>query len=125
MRVTVDLNDARLALEFGATHVINPTREDPVRAVQEITGGLGAQWSLETSGSLKALRQAVDSIRIMGECGMIGAPAFGSEIPLDAWGLLLGRKVRGICEGGTRRPTSSFRSWSSSTGRGGFPSTGW
>jgi aryl-alcohol dehydrogenase len=99
--ISVDLNEERLKLarELGATHTINPSKEDPVKAVQAITGGLGAQWSLETSGNLKALRQAVDSIRIMGECGMIGAPAYGSEIPLDTWGLLLGRKVRGICEG--------------------------
>lgn len=99
--ISVDLNESRLALakELGATHVINPTETDPVEAVRAVTGGLGAKFSLETSGNLKALRQAVDSIRIMGECGMIGAPAFGSEIALDTWGLLLGRKVRGICEG--------------------------
>lgn len=99
--ISVDLNDQRLALakELGATHTINPTRADPVETVRGLTGGLGAKFSLETSGNLKALRQAVDSVRILGECGMIGAPAFGSEIPLDTWGLLLGRKVRGICEG--------------------------
>lgn len=101
IRICVDLNEARLqfALELGATHVINPRTTDPVRRIQEITGGGGTQFSLETSGNLTALRQAVDSIQIMGECGMIGAPAFGSEIGLDTWGLLLGRKIRGICEG--------------------------
>ncbi|WP_398481031.1 NAD(P)-dependent alcohol dehydrogenase [Tardiphaga sp.] len=99
--VSIDLNEERLALakELGATHVINPTKIDPVASIRDLTGGLGAKFSLETSGNLTALRQAVDSIRIMGECGMIGAPAFGSEIGLDTWGLLLGRKVRGICEG--------------------------
>ncbi len=99
-RICVDLNEQRLALakELGATHVLNPTEVDVVAEIQKITGG-GAKFSLETSGSLKALRQAVDSIQILGECGMIGAPAFGSEIGLDTWGLLLGRKIRGICEG--------------------------
>ena len=101
IRICVDLNPERLALalELGATHVINAAETDPVAEIQRITGGLGTQFSLETTGSLKALRQAVDSIQIMGECGMIGAPAFGSEIGLDTWGLLLGRKIRGICEG--------------------------
>lgn len=101
VRICVDPNEKRLklALELGATHVINPTLTNPVEEIQRLTGGHGAQFSLETSGNLKALRQAVDSIQIMGECGMVGAPAFGSEISLDAWGLLLGRKVRGICEG--------------------------
>jgi aryl-alcohol dehydrogenase len=99
-RICVDLNAQRLALakELGATHVLNPSEVDVVEEIQKITGG-GAKFSLETSGNLKALRQAVDCTQILGECGMIGAPAFGSEIGLDTWGLLLGRKVRGICEG--------------------------
>ncbi len=101
VRISVDPNEERLALarELGATHVVNPTKGDPVQAIREITGGLGTQFSLETSGNLGALRQALDSIQIMGECGMIGAPAYGSEISFDTWGLLLGRKIRGICEG--------------------------
>lgn len=100
-RICVDPNEERLrvARELGATHVIDPTKTDPVKEIQAITDGLGARFSLETSGNLKALRQAVDSIQIMGECGMIGAPAYGSEIGFDTWGLLLGRKIRGICEG--------------------------
>ena len=101
IRICVDPNEERLrqALALGATHVIDPRQTNPVEAIREITGGLGAKFSLETSGNLSALRQAVDSIQILGECGMIGAPAFGSEISLDTWGLLLGRKIRGICEG--------------------------
>lgn len=101
LRICVDPNEQRvkLALELGATHVINPRTADPVKEIQQLTSGLGTQFSLETSGNLSALRQAVDSIQIMGECGMIGAPAFGSEIGIDTWGLLLGRKIRGICEG--------------------------
>ena len=101
IRICVDPNEARrkIALELGATHVIDPKATDPVKEIQALTGGQGTQFSLETSGNLGALRQAVDSVQIMGECGMIGAPAFGSEIGLDTWGLLLGRKLRGICEG--------------------------
>ncbi|MBR0911568.1 NAD(P)-dependent alcohol dehydrogenase [Bradyrhizobium japonicum] len=100
IRISVDPNEERLrvARELGATHVINPRETNPIQAIQDITGG-GSDFSLEASGNLTALRQAVDSIKILGECGMIGAPPFGSEISLDAWGLLLGRKVRGICEG--------------------------
>ena len=99
-RICVDLNDERLELakQLGATHTINPRHGDPVKQIQEITG-YGAKFSLETSGSLVALRQAVDCLQILGECGMIGAPKFGSEINFDTWSLLLGRKVRGICEG--------------------------
>lgn len=101
VRICVDPNEERLGIarSLGATHVINPTKTDPVQAIREITGGLGSQFSLETSGALTALRQSLDSIQITGECGMIGAPPFGSEVSFDTWGLLLGRKIRGICEG--------------------------
>ncbi len=100
MRVVVDINDERLkmASELGATHTFNPTKTNPVEEIQKLTG-LGADYALECSGNTKAFRQAVDSIRLRGVCGIVGAPAFGAEVNLDAWGILLGRIVRGIVQG--------------------------
>lgn len=99
--VGVDLNEARLELaqELGATHVVNAGERDPVEAIQEMTGG-GADYSLETTGSPQVLRQAVDCTGPMGVCGVIGAPAFGTEVTLDVNTILVaGRVVRGIVEG--------------------------
>lgn len=100
-RIMVDPNEQRLefALELGATHIINPNMLDPVKEIQAITGGSGTNYALETSGNLKALRQASDSIPVLGELGMIGAPPVGSEAAFDSWGLLLGKKIRGIVQG--------------------------
>ena len=100
IRVAVDINEERLKLasELGATHTFNPTKTNPVEEITKLTG-LGADYALETSGNTTALRQAVDSIRLRGVCGVVGAPAFGSEITLDVWGILLGRIVRGIVQG--------------------------
>ena len=63
------------------------------------TGG-GADYSLETTGNPGVLRQCVDCLAPLGACGVIGAPAFGTEVSLDVNTILTGgRVVRGIVEG--------------------------
>ncbi len=99
--VGVDLIPARLELarELGATDVLDAGEVDAVDSVREVTGG-GADFSLETTGSAAVLRQAVDCTGPMGVCGVIGAPAFGTEVTLDVNTILTGgRVVRGIVEG--------------------------
>lgn len=98
--ILVDINEERLklGLELGATHTVNPANADPVETIHKITG-CGADYALESSGNVKVLRQAVDSISLRGVCGVVGAPAFGSEVSLDVWGILLGRTIRGIVQG--------------------------
>ena len=98
--IVVDINEARLELakELGATHVINPTKCNPVDEIIKLTQG-GADYSLNCTGNLVAARQTVDCIRIKGVAGLVGATAFGAEISFDYWSLLLGRTVKGICQG--------------------------
>src|SRR6516162_1731365 len=50
--VAIDLSDARLeaAKQFGADVTINNSREDPLRAIRELTGRLGADVSIEAVG---------------------------------------------------------------------------
>jgi len=99
--IVVDLNDDRLALarELGATDAINAGSGDPVAAIQALTAGEGVQYSLECTGMPKVVRQAVDSLRLTGICGVIGVAPLGTEIALDMNGILFGRTVRGIIEG--------------------------
>jgi aryl-alcohol dehydrogenase len=99
--IAVDVRPARLELarEFGATHVIDAGVRDPVEAIVELTGG-GAACSLEATGVPQALRQAVECTAPTGVCGVIGAPAFGTEVALDVNEILVhGRTIRGIVEG--------------------------
>ena len=99
--VAVDLRASRLELarELGATHVVDAGSEDAVDAIRKLTGA-GADFSLEATGSPQVLRQAVDSTAPLGTCGIIGAPAFGTEVSLDVNTLLVaGRTVRGVVEG--------------------------
>jgi aryl-alcohol dehydrogenase len=98
--ILVDVRDDRLKLgvELGATHTVNAVKENPVEAIQRITGR-GAEFTLECSGNPKSFRQAIDAVALTGVCGIVGAPAFGTEVPVDVWGILLGRTVRGIVQG--------------------------
>ncbi len=99
--VGVDPNPARLALarEFGATHVVDAGVEDAAEAIRTVTGA-GADFSIEASGLPGVFRQAVDCTAPTGVCGLIGAPAFGTEVLLDVNTILVGgRTIRGIVEG--------------------------
>ncbi|MFT4191712.1 MAG: NAD(P)-dependent alcohol dehydrogenase [Comamonas sp.] len=97
--IAVDLHDSRLALarELGATHVINGGRGDAKDAILAITG-YGVDFALDTTGSARIVRQAVESLAPRGTCGIVGASS--QEVALDLTQLMsAGRSVRGIVEG--------------------------
>lgn len=98
--MVVDINEERLELarELGATHTINPAKCNPVDEIQKLTKW-GADFSLNCTGNMTAARQTADCIRIGGVAGLVGAPPLGTEINFDYWCLLLGRTVKGICQG--------------------------
>lgn len=98
--LAIDINAERLQLakELGATHIINPGESNPVEAIQQITGS-GVNYSLETTGLPQVFRQAVESLTLLGVCGLIGAAPLGTEVTFDMNSILFGRTIRGIIEG--------------------------
>jgi aryl-alcohol dehydrogenase len=99
--IAVDIIPERLALakKIGATHVINSKEENPVEEIKKITNQIGADYSLECTGIPSVVRQSVESIKVLGTCGLIGLISPGQEIPLDWTTITAGRIVRGIFEG--------------------------
>jgi aryl-alcohol dehydrogenase len=100
--VGVDVRPARLELagELGATQVFDARDGDPVEAIREVTDGVGADFSIDATGSPAVLQQAVYCTGPGGVCGLIGAPPFGTEVSLDMNQILaMGRTLRGIVEG--------------------------
>lgn len=88
-----------LALEIGATHVVNSREADPVAAIHAITGG-GADVALDTTGATGVIRSAIDAIRARGTCGVVGASKPGAEILVDANAFMQNcKRLRGIVEG--------------------------
>lgn len=98
--ITVDLNEDRLklALELGSTHVINGGDADAVKEIRELTNG-GANYSLECTSVPSVFRQAVESLRVPGTCGLIGAAPLGVDVQLEMASILFGRTVQGIMQG--------------------------
>lgn len=80
--IAIDIASSRLdqAAEFGAAHRINAAGADPVEAVRELTGGLGAPFTLECSGADAALAAAVRSTRRWGTCCFVG---MGGELHVN------------------------------------------
>ena len=99
--IVIDVNPARLSLakDLGADVVINAAEADVIAEVRAESGG-GADFTLEASGILSVLRQAIDSLGQRGTCGIVGAPPFGAEGSFDITDLIVGGKsIRGIVEG--------------------------
>lgn len=102
--IGVDMRPPRLelALELGATAVVDAGSgsDDPVDFVRSATGGVGADFSIDTTGVPAVVQQAVYCTGPGGVCGLIGAPPFGTEVSLDVNQVMaMGRTVLGIVEG--------------------------
>lgn len=96
--IAIDPNPERraLALELGAHSAIDPTETDPVALLTE-QGGV--DFSLECTGLPEVLRQCVDSLKVTGVCGVVGAAPMETEVSLDMNSIMFGRCVKGIVEG--------------------------
>jgi aryl-alcohol dehydrogenase len=99
--IAVDIHPNRLALarSLGATQTIDATHSDPVAEIRKVTGGLGVQASLEAAGSPQALRQALDCLRPLGTCCLVGSSRTGTEVKFDMNYLQHGCAVRGCIQG--------------------------
>jgi threonine dehydrogenase-like Zn-dependent dehydrogenase len=70
----------RLALEYGATDVVEERGDAGVATVKELTGGLGAHSVVEAVGTQESMLQAIRSTRPGGHVGYVGV-AHGVELP--------------------------------------------
>jgi S-(hydroxymethyl)glutathione dehydrogenase/alcohol dehydrogenase len=102
--VAIDVVPSKLELArgFGATHTLNAKETDPVQAVRELTGGLGAEYAFEAIGSPDAARQVFDMVRQGGTAVVVGMMPMGSEIRVPGPAFLGEKKLIGCMYGSTR-----------------------
>ncbi len=62
----------QLAMRVGATHFVNSSEDDPVKAVRALTGGLGVDHAFEAVGRPELCRQAIESLAIRGTATIVG-----------------------------------------------------
>ncbi len=77
--IAIDLLPAKLeaALNFGATHALNPEAQDVLTAVRELTGGRGADYVFASAGSGRAIDLGLSIMRRGGTIVMVGMPPTG------------------------------------------------
>lgn len=89
--IAVDLDDRKLewARGLGATHTVNGGTQDVVKAIQELTGGNGADVVIEAVGRPETYRQAFYARDLAGTVVLVGVPTpeMQLELPLlDVFG---------------------------------------
>jgi alcohol dehydrogenase len=72
--IAIDMAPTRLeaAKQFGADVVVNNGEQDPIAAVRELTGGLGADVAIEAVGVPATFELAVELVRPVGRVANIG-----------------------------------------------------
>jgi threonine dehydrogenase-like Zn-dependent dehydrogenase len=70
----------RLAVEFGATDIVEERGEEGVAQIKELTGGLGAHSVVEAVGTQASMLQAIGATRPGGHVGFVGV-AHGVTLP--------------------------------------------
>ncbi len=79
--IAIDVNDAKLeaAKTFGATHVINSSKVDPIEVVKSLTGGRGAEYVFVTVGAIQAMQQSILMSAPRGMTVWVGLPDFKEQ----------------------------------------------
>ncbi len=102
--VCVDLSEDRLELAKGqgATDTFLGGA-DAVERILEMTGGFGADYTFEATGSVEVMRQAVEAARMgWGLCTVTGVAGKGETLDVIPRWLITGRRIAGSSFGGVK-----------------------
>jgi S-(hydroxymethyl)mycothiol dehydrogenase len=88
--VDIDVKKLEAATRMGATHTVDSSATDPVAAIQELTGGFGADVVIEAVGRPETWEQAFYARDLAGTLVLVGVPTPDMRIPdiplLDVFG---------------------------------------
>jgi S-(hydroxymethyl)glutathione dehydrogenase/alcohol dehydrogenase len=102
--VCVDLSEERLAMarHQGATDTLIGGA-GTVQQILDMTGGFGADYTIEATGNVAVMRQAVESARMgWGLATMCGVAGKGETLDIVPRLLITGRRVAGSSFGGVK-----------------------
>jgi len=101
--IAVDRLASKLAMArtFGATDVVDGSSDDPVLAVQELTGG-GVDHAFEAIGLKVTAEQAFAMLGKGGVATVIGMVPVGQRLEIDATQLIGGKRLQGSNMGSNR-----------------------
>ena len=95
--IAVDLHDAklRLALEMGATHLINAAREDAAKAIAAIAGAEGVDCFIDNTGLPAVIESGYRLTKPQGRVVLVGVPKKGNDISIHSLPLHFGKGLSG------------------------------
>jgi threonine dehydrogenase-like Zn-dependent dehydrogenase len=101
--IVADLHDYRLdvARGLGATHTLNPTRDNVIEAIQEITGGQLADIAIEACGRPETCHQVFESLRMEGTAVIFGIAHDEDVFPFD-WNAMTSKLPRMVVTNSAR-----------------------
>jgi Zn-dependent alcohol dehydrogenase len=105
--IAVDVMKQKLqwAEEFGATHVVDASKSDPVAEVQRISGMGGVDFAFEVVGTQRTIEQALLATHRGGTCVVVGVSPAGTRLSIDPLLFLQQRVLTGSSFGGGRQRT--------------------
>lgn len=90
--IALDINDQRLgrARQFGADDTVNPESVDAIEAIKDITHGIGADCTLDTSGTASGRLVAMRAAKVWGTACFVGE---GGEVSFDVSQVMLRKQL--------------------------------
>jgi S-(hydroxymethyl)mycothiol dehydrogenase len=79
--VDIDAKKLEAAVRMGATHTVDSSTTDPVAAIQELTGGFGADVVIDAVGRPETWQQAFYARDLAGTLVLVGVPTPDMRIP--------------------------------------------
>ena len=79
--VDIDAKKLEAAKKMGATHTVDSSSTDPVAAIQELTGGFGADVVIEAVGRPETWQQAFYARDLAGTVVLVGVPTPDMKLP--------------------------------------------
>ncbi len=101
-------NKLQMATNFGATHIVNGKRQDVIKTVKEITGGLGVDYAFDAIGTEPTVLQIVDLLAPAGHAVIVGIPAFSTRAPITPHLMVYGEQTLSGTYYGSVRPAVDF-----------------
>lgn len=107
--IAVDTNPKKeaLAIEFGATHFIDASREDTTEAVRRICPD-GVDYVFECAGVAALMELGLGLLDWNGTIVFVGVPPFGTDVKFRWEDLNLDKTIMGV-RAGSPRPHHDFR----------------
>ena len=104
--IAIDIEEKKLqlAIDFGATHIINSKKQNIKNEINKLTNNCGVDYSVEATGLSTIIELAFKSVKNNGGlCVFASHPQKGDLISIDPFDLICGKNIKGTW-GGACKP---------------------